>query len=76
MQISGHKRQRWSSSVSDERSWIGRSHLVTSKGLKPSFMKLFTTSKMGLGIKNTGAGKRDGWLQTEFKREMLRDYGS
>ncbi|RAK95443.1 HNH endonuclease signature motif containing protein [Aspergillus ibericus CBS 121593] len=44
--------------------------------LRASFMKLFTTSKMGLGIKNTGAGERDGRSQTQFRTDMIEVYGS
>jgi hypothetical protein len=47
------------------------------RSLRASFMKLFVTSKMGLAINlDIGVGKCDGWLQTEFRREMLRKYGS
>jgi hypothetical protein len=56
-----------------------RSEQLTEKGdrsMRASFIKLFTTSKMGLGIKDTGAGKRDGKLQTDFRKEMIKVYGS
>ncbi|KAL2223429.1 hypothetical protein M432DRAFT_587350 [Thermoascus aurantiacus ATCC 26904] len=57
-----------------------RSHQLndTGKGrsLRASFMKLFTTSKMGLGIKSTGAGDRDDKMQNDFRREMIQVYGS
>lgn len=39
-------------------------------------MKLFTTSKMGLGIKNTGAGERDKKIQGDFRNKMFEVYGS
>ncbi|KAB8272818.1 hypothetical protein BDV30DRAFT_239130 [Aspergillus minisclerotigenes] len=49
-----------------------------SKGrtLRASFMKLFTTSKMGLGIADTGAGKRDRSAQTKFRQDMIEKYGA
>jgi len=47
-----------------------------SRSLRASFVKLFTTSKMGLGIKDTGAGKRDGKLQSQFRKAMIDAYGS
>jgi HNH endonuclease len=56
-----------------------RSGQLTEKGdrsMRASFMKLFTTSKMGLGIKDTGASKRDGKLQTDFRKEMIKVYRS
>jgi hypothetical protein len=39
-------------------------------------MKLFTTSKMGLGIKDTGAGKRRQRVQMDFRNQMIELYGS
>ncbi|OGM44733.1 hypothetical protein ABOM_007399 [Aspergillus bombycis] len=50
----------------------------TSKGrtLRASFMKLFTTSKMGLGIAGTGAGKRDAAVQKQFREDMIEKYGA
>jgi hypothetical protein len=49
-----------------------------SKGrtLRASFMKLFTTSKMGLGIQDTGAGKRDRRAQEKFRMDMIKSYGA
>ncbi|KAB8264844.1 hypothetical protein BDV32DRAFT_144879 [Aspergillus pseudonomiae] len=35
------------------------------------FMRLFTTSKMGLGIMSTGAGKRDPGTQSAFRNELI-----
>jgi hypothetical protein len=37
-------------------------------------MKLFTTSKMGLNIKQTGAGPRDKQMQSNFRTEMIKLY--
>lgn len=39
-------------------------------------MKLFTTSKLGLGILHTGAGKRSPDEQTLFRTSMIREYGA
>jgi hypothetical protein len=44
------------------------------RSLRASFMKLFTTAKMGLGIKNTGAGKRDREVQNEFRQQLIKVY--
>ena len=41
------------------------------RSLRASFMKLFTTSKMGLGIMNTGAGKHDSQAQSAFRDELI-----
>jgi hypothetical protein len=49
----------------------------TGKGTLPaSFMKLFTTSNMGLNVQQTGAGPRDKKMQRNFRTEMIRLYGS
>jgi hypothetical protein len=56
-----------------------RSEELAEKGrrcLSASFMKFFITSRMGLGIKDIGAGKRDGKLQTNFRKDMINAYGS
>ncbi|OJJ44490.1 hypothetical protein ASPZODRAFT_168752 [Penicilliopsis zonata CBS 506.65] len=45
------------------------------RSLRESFMKLFTTSPVGLGIK-TGAGARDGHIQSNFRSGLIRDYQS
>ncbi|CAG8395724.1 unnamed protein product [Penicillium salamii] len=47
-----------------------------SRGLRASFIKLFTTSKLGLGISYTGAGRRNPDDQTLFRANMIRDYGA
>jgi hypothetical protein len=39
-------------------------------------MKLFTTSKMGLAIKDTGAGKRNRKDQNNFRTEIINAYAS
>lgn len=44
--------------------------------LRAASMKVFTTSKMGLNFRHTGAGDRDGWTQTKFRRDMMAVYGS
>lgn len=44
------------------------------RSLRASFMKLFTTSKMGLGIKQTGAGERGRWIQMDFKTSCIDAY--
>ncbi|RWQ91615.1 hypothetical protein C8Q69DRAFT_122967 [Paecilomyces variotii] len=56
-----------------------RSEKVGEKGshsLRASFVKLFTTSQMGLEIKDTGAGKRDGKLQIQVRKATIDAYGS
>lgn len=47
----------------------------SKKTLRRAFMKLFTTSKLGLGITSTGAGKRKGEVQTEFRKSLIDSYG-
>jgi HNH endonuclease len=47
-----------------------------TRTLRASSMKLFTASKMGLNIKQTGAGPRDKKVQSEFRNEIIRVYGS
>ncbi|KAE8406467.1 hypothetical protein BDV37DRAFT_280748 [Aspergillus pseudonomiae] len=43
--------------------------------LRESFMNLFTSSRMGLGIA-TGMGPRDSSVQSNFRRNLLADYES
>jgi HNH endonuclease len=53
--------------------------LDESKGqrsLRASFMKLFTTSKMGLAINSTGPGKRDSRTQSNFRSALLDNYNA
>lgn len=45
------------------------------RSLRESFMKLFTTSGLGLNIK-TGAGQRDSNVQSNFRSRLLQDYNS
>ena len=47
----------------------------SKKTLRRAFMKLFTTSKLGLGITFTGAGKRKGKAQSEFRKSLIDSYG-
>lgn len=44
------------------------------RSLRSSFMKLFTTSSMGLAIKGTGAGQRDTNQQSSFRADMIQAY--
>lgn len=44
--------------------------------LRRAFMKLFTTSKLGPGITYTGAGKRNGKVQSQFRKSLIDSYGS
>ncbi|KAJ5970088.1 uncharacterized protein N7479_000006 [Penicillium vulpinum] len=46
------------------------------KSLRTSFMKLFTTSTMGMAIENTGAGGRDPSQQANFRSTMIEMYGA
>ncbi|KAE8164545.1 hypothetical protein BDV40DRAFT_298344 [Aspergillus tamarii] len=50
--------------------------MSNGRTLRASFMKLFTTSKMGLGIADTGAGKRDRSAQSKFRADMIERYGA
>ncbi|KAJ9298211.1 hypothetical protein DTO271G3_3816 [Paecilomyces variotii] len=56
-----------------------RSEKLGEKGscpLRARLVKLCTTSRMRLGIKDTGAGKRHGKLQSQFRNAMIDAYGS
>ncbi|KAJ5406619.1 hypothetical protein N7465_007903 [Penicillium sp. CMV-2018d] len=44
------------------------------RSLRSSFMKLFTTSSMGLAIKDTGAGQRNTSQQSNFRTDMIQAY--
>ena len=46
------------------------------RSLRASFMRLFTTSTMGMAIKGTGAGSRDTSQQGNFRRTMIEVYGA
>jgi HNH endonuclease len=46
------------------------------RSIRSTFMKLFTTSKMGLAIKDTGAGKRNRKDQINFRTEIINSYAS
>jgi hypothetical protein len=47
-----------------------------NRTLRAAFMKLFTSSKMGLNIKQTGAGARSKKMQSDFQSKMIDLYGS
>ncbi|KAJ5807395.1 hypothetical protein N7447_010851 [Penicillium robsamsonii] len=51
-------------------------NLPPRRGLRASFMKLFTTSTMGMAIKGTGAGGRDTRQQANFRSTMIEVYGA
>ena len=44
--------------------------------LRRSFMRFFTTSKLGLGILGSSAGKRNSRLQSDFRKKVIAYYGS
>jgi HNH endonuclease len=44
------------------------------RGIRASFMALFTTSKMGQGIAHTGAGERPKNLQWSFRTDLIKEY--
>ncbi|KAL9099680.1 MAG: hypothetical protein Q9163_004854 [Psora crenata] len=49
-----------------------QSSAETEKGtLRRVFMKFFVTSKLGLGITGTGAGKRDSRVQSNFRAALI-----
>ncbi|KAL2819092.1 hypothetical protein BDW59DRAFT_181768 [Aspergillus cavernicola] len=41
------------------------------RSFRDAFMKLFTTSKMGIGISQTGTGTRDSRQQSAFREELI-----
>jgi hypothetical protein len=44
------------------------------KATKRSFVRLFTTSPLGLGITSTGAGRRDPSQQSCFRSDLIKAY--
>lgn len=46
------------------------------RSLRASFMKLFTTSKMGLDVSITGSGPRDSNEQSRFRADIINAYDS
>ncbi|KAJ5874689.1 uncharacterized protein N7529_003119 [Penicillium soppii] len=47
------------------------------RSLRASYMKLFTTSSMGLAMqKNVGAGPRDSRVQQQFRDKLVEAYGA
>ena len=46
------------------------------KTSRRTFIKLFTTSKMGLNITSTGAGRRDTTVQSNFRCDLIKAYDS
>ncbi|KAJ5618121.1 hypothetical protein N7537_003235 [Penicillium hordei] len=48
----------------------------TQRTLRASFMRLFTTSKMGINISWTGAGKRKRDTQSDWKQDMVEAYNA
>lgn len=51
-------------------------HDIDYGRMRKSWMKLFTTSKMGMAILNTGAGKRSSTDQSRFKDELIEKYAA
>jgi hypothetical protein len=46
------------------------------KSRRRAFIELFTTSKIGLGITNTGRGKRDPSVQNRFRKACISAYNA
>ncbi|KXG52810.1 uncharacterized protein PGRI_080660 [Penicillium griseofulvum] len=46
------------------------------RSIRASFVKLFCTSKMGLGITSTGAGRRKSDQQSRFRSQMIEKYNA
>jgi hypothetical protein len=46
------------------------------KSRRRAFTELFTTSKIGLGITNTGRGKRDPSVQNRFRKACISAYNA
>ncbi|KAJ5781393.1 uncharacterized protein N7518_009876 [Penicillium psychrosexuale] len=49
-------------------------NVLPRRSLRASFMKLFTTSTMGMAIKGTGNGNRDTSQQANFRAGMIKAY--
>ena len=59
-----------------DRLTRGQGTMNEEKELRRSYWKLFQTSKLGLGITSTGAGKRSARQQSEFRTSMIQAYSS
>ena len=46
------------------------------KALRRSYMQLFTTSKIGLGIQDTGMGRRESSVQSKFRSDLRIFYNA
>lgn len=65
----------------DERLFNAQAELVSAnremeKSKRRSFIELFTTSKIGLGIANTGRGRRDTSDQSRFRAACINAYNA
>ncbi|RDW81537.1 HNH endonuclease signature motif containing protein [Aspergillus mulundensis] len=49
----------------DEEKWDEQ------RGFRPTFYRLFSSSKLGWNVMNTGAGKRNPQDQSNFRRELI-----
>ncbi len=47
-----------------------------AKTKRRAFIQLFTTSKLGLGINTTGAGRRPNEEQSDFRKALIKAYDS
>lgn len=64
----------------DERLFKNQAELVSTgeldKAQRRAFMELFTTSKIGLGINDTGRGRRDTSDQSNFRAACIEAYNA
>lgn len=55
---------------------LSTSSFNAGSSLRRSYIRLFTTSKLGLGILGTGAGKRGSRTQSIFRKDLIEYYSS
>ncbi len=60
----------------DQAEQLALDSTDASSSLRRSFIRLFTTSKLGLGILSTGAGKRKSRQQSKFRTELIEAYNA
>ena len=66
--------ERQSMKICEERAKSLDENAPRKRGLRATFMKLFTTSTMGLAITSTGAGKRSSSDQSAFRKRLIEAY--
>lgn len=66
--------ERLSIKLYEERTKSLEERAPGNRSLRSSFMKLFTTSTMGMAVTGTGAGKRNTRDQSSFRKKLIKVY--